>query len=181
MKKVVLFVVLAFLNIGGVFGMSMEFVNRLVPVIKQYHDIFDDIAPIEDDRAKEIALAIWDWAKNYEVDPILVAAIIATESNFRNIKGKTRNDGLGYMQIKISTALSVALDDVDKYQIKHGGLILQPRLNIRLGTMYLRRLYVICGSWAEAIEAYNNDKTGRYLKKVVDNYFRIKDLMYHER
>ena len=152
---------------------KQDFIRRMIPVIKGYHDSFA-IVNMEDERALALANWIWEWSENYELDPILVSAIIATESNFRNVKGLTRDDGLGYMQIKVETAKAMAGDKESRDQIEHGALILRPEMNIQLGCKYLKYLLHVFGNWAKAISAYNADTEEKYLSKVVNNYLYIR-------
>ena len=79
-------------------------------------------------------------ARKYEIDPDLVTAIIKVESNFRPFlktkevskKGKFIGFSYGLMQVLDSTARI--------FKVKNPNLLLNPIINITVGTMYLRDL-----------------------------------------
>lgn len=75
-------------------------------------------------------------ADRHNVPPALVQAVIAVESSYRpRVRGK---DGeLGLMQITVPVAQDWRRHTGRKYGAK--GLLLDPRLNIEIGTWYLGR------------------------------------------
>ena len=91
-------------------------------------------------------------AKNYDLDPALVAAVIYQESKFR-ADAKSSSGALGLMQLKPETAEGIA--------IRTGGSRFQtsdlynPEINIRYGSFYLRRLIRKYGDTRLALAAYN--------------------------
>lgn len=118
---------------------------------------------------------IEQYAKEFGVDPLLVAAIIRTESNFRTDAVSSKG-ALGLMQIMPETARWVA------GQLKMGPLteeqILAPEINIKLGTWYLASLLKeFDGRVDVAIAAYNGGR-GR-----VSNWLQNKvwSGQYHDR
>lgn len=91
----------------------------------------------------------------HNVDPLLVAAIIRVETNFRT--GHESSKGaIGIMQIMPETALWI----LKKLKLHHrwtvGELKNNPELNILIGTWYLQFLYKQFNhNWIAAIAAYN--------------------------
>ncbi len=76
-------------------------------------------------------------AREYEVDPFLIAAVIKVESGFRpNVTSPKGARGL--MQLMPGTALETSeragIDSFDQQ------MLFEPELNIRLGTLYLSML-----------------------------------------
>ena len=105
-------------------------------------------------------------AKEFGVDPLLVAAIIRTESHFRE-DAVSPKGALGLMQIMPETARWVA------EQLNLGTLtdeqILSPEINIKLGTWYLASLLKeFNGRLDVAIAAYNGGR-GRVSKWLHNN------------
>jgi soluble lytic murein transglycosylase len=92
-------------------------------------------------------------AKNYELDPALVAAVIYQESKFR-ADAKSESGAIGLMQLQPDTARGIA--------IRTGGTRFQtsdlynPEINVRYGSWYLRHLLnKYDGDERTALAAYN--------------------------
>lgn len=76
-------------------------------------------------------------ARQFNLDPALISAIILCESSF-NASAKSSKDALGLMQLMPETADWVAGKlDVDNYT---PDMVLQPAVNIRFGAWYLQFL-----------------------------------------
>ncbi len=76
------------------------------------------------------------YAEEYDVDKMLIFAIIKAESNF-NPNAKSHNNAKGLMQLMEKTAVDVSnQENIDLYN---------PETNIQIGTQYL----------AELLEKYN--------------------------
>jgi peptidoglycan lytic transglycosylase len=91
-------------------------------------------------------------ARNYDLDPALLAAVIYQESKFR--PGARSNSGaVGLMQLTPETAKGIA--------IRTGGHafttddLLDPEINIRYGSWYLRHLFEKYGEERLVLAAYN--------------------------
>jgi soluble lytic murein transglycosylase len=91
-------------------------------------------------------------ARNYHLDPALVAAVIYQESKFRP-RAKSSSGAIGLMQLKPETAEGIA--------IRTGGTqfrtsdLYDPEINIRYGSWYLRHLLDKYGDEKSALAAYN--------------------------
>ena len=92
------------------------------------------------------------YAEEFDLDPQLVCAVIHAESRFR-VGVVSRAGASGLMQIMEETAYWIApragLDDFSYDQI------LDPEINIRLGTYYLSTLKAYFGDLEVALAAYN--------------------------
>lgn len=136
------------------------------------------------------------YAEEYNVDPLLIFAIIKTESNF-NTNSKSSKEAKGLMQLMENTAnelFTEESEDLDLYN---------PEINIKLGTYYFSKLlekydYQIgialaaynagmgnVNSWIEKriIQANGSDlenipykETNMYVRKVLNNYIIYKEL-----
>src|SRR6187397_2737878 len=91
-------------------------------------------------------------ARNYHLDPALVAAVIYQESKFR-ADAKSSSGAIGLMQLRPETAEGIA--------IRTGGTHFQvsdlynPEINVRYGSWYLRHLLDKYGDERDALAAYN--------------------------
>ena len=91
-------------------------------------------------------------AKNYQLDPALLAAVIYQESKFE-ADAKSETGALGLMQLQPDTAKGIA--------IRTGGSRFQtsdlynPEINIRYGSWYLRHLLNKYDDEKLALAAYN--------------------------
>lgn len=92
-----------------------------------------------------------DYSKKYDVDPNLVYAIIKSESNFKK-EAISNKDAKGLMQIMYPTAVDVAKVlniNIDEQKI------LDPEINIMLGTKYISMLISKYNDLSLALAAYN--------------------------
>jgi soluble lytic murein transglycosylase len=91
-------------------------------------------------------------ARNYELDPALVAAVIYEESRFRS-DAQSPAGAIGLMQLQPDTARGIALrTGGTRFQLSD---LWDPELNIRYGCWYLRHLLQKYGDERHALAAYN--------------------------
>jgi len=99
----------------------------------------------------------WNAVKRYAVenqlDPYLVAALIRQESEF-NPAAVSRADAIGLMQLLPVTGKRMAHElKVRKYSV---GMLVEPGVNVQLGTRYFRQLVQkFDGNLEAALAAYN--------------------------
>ena len=91
-------------------------------------------------------------ARNYQLDPALLAAVIYQESKFRS-DARSDSGAIGLMQLQPETAKGIA--------IRTGGSRFQtsdlynPEINVRYGSWYLRHLLDKYDDEKTALAAYN--------------------------
>jgi len=91
-------------------------------------------------------------ARNYNLDPALLAAVIYQESKFK-ADARSASGAIGLMQLLPNTAKGIALHT--------GGTafrvddLYNPELNVRYGAWYLRHLLEKYGDERTALAAYN--------------------------
>jgi soluble lytic murein transglycosylase len=91
-------------------------------------------------------------ARNYDLNPALLAAVIEQESKFR-ADAKSSAGAIGLMQLQPATAKGIA--------IRTGGTkfvlsdLYDPELNVRYGAWYLHHLLLKYGDERLALAAYN--------------------------
>lgn len=121
---------------------------------------------------------IYTISNKYAIDPVFISAVIAVESNFRNVKGP--GGVLGMMQILPSTAKGIAKLLKLETPKDWNDLLNDYKLNITYGTAYLSYLYKKTGSLQKALEEYNNGKNKvTYAQTVMKQYEYYKNL--HEK
>jgi soluble lytic murein transglycosylase-like protein len=112
-------------------------------------------------------------ARDFEVEPALVKAVVAAESNFQ-IRAVSRVGALGLMQLMPATAAQMGVREP-----------FRPSENLRGGTRYLRAMLDRYGDVRRALAAYNAGPTAvdryegippyretkAYVKRVL-NYYR---------
>jgi soluble lytic murein transglycosylase len=103
-------------------------------------------------------------SKKYGYDPLLLTAVIITESSFNNY-ARSSKGALGLMQIRPSTGKYLA----NEVNVEWNGSssLYDPKTNIILGAYYLNKLFIDFGDLGLALEAYNHGPTRlkQYLKK----------------
>ena len=104
---------------------------------------------------KEYEEYVEKYSKQYNVDENLVYAVIKAESNF-NSNAKSSKDAIGLMQLIESTAQEVCKKtdlQFSKEELKEK--LLEPEVNINIGTKYLSILIEKYKSIEVAVTAYN--------------------------
>jgi len=94
------------------------------------------------------------YADSMDIDPNLVYAIIKNESNFRR-NAQSPVGAMGLMQLMEPTAYDIAHNHgvIPDFSIDD---VLEPAVNIRLGTWYIRHLLNLYdGNLVNALAAYN--------------------------
>jgi soluble lytic murein transglycosylase len=104
-------------------------------------------------------------AREFGVDPLLVAAVIRVESKY-DARAVSPKGALGLMQLMPATAEWIAPQA--GYSFLSEEMILQPEVNIRLGTWYLANLSKeFNGDLDKVIASYNGGRgqVARWLKE----------------
>ena len=91
-------------------------------------------------------------ARNYDLDPALLAAVIYQESKFR-ADSRSSSGAIGLMQLRPDTAKGIALHTGgSRFRVDD---LYDPEINIRYGCWYLRHLLLKYGDEETALAAYN--------------------------
>jgi soluble lytic murein transglycosylase-like protein len=103
-------------------------------------------------------------SKKYGYNPLLLTAVIITESSFNNY-ARSSKGALGLMQIRPATGKELASEV--NIQWNGSSTLYDPETNIVLGAYYLNKLFIDFGDLGLALEAYNHgpSRLKRYLKK----------------
>ena len=141
-------------------------------------------------RAAEVRLAdaIVRESRNYGLDPLLVLAVIKTESVFYNW-ARSEKGAAGLMQIREDTGQYLA----NELGIKWEGekTLYDPELNVKMGVYYLAVLFNAYEDNGTALAAYSSgptlvtarlgrgeDPPSRYGDKVTSSYRNLKEGTY---
>ena len=104
---------------------------------------------------KDYKECLQKYAQEYNVDENLIYALIKAESNF-NSNAKSSKDAIGLMQLMESTAQDVCKKtDLQISSDELSEKLLEPDININIGTKYLSILIQKYGNIEIAITAYN--------------------------
>ena len=101
-------------------------------------------------------------ARNYRIEPALLAAVIDAESKFR-ANAKSPSGAIGLMQLMPSTAHGIAVHTGgSQFQTQD---LYNPEINVRYGSWYLRHLLDKYGDERTALAAYNagQDNVDRWM------------------
>jgi soluble lytic murein transglycosylase len=91
-------------------------------------------------------------ARNYRLDPALLAAVIYQESKFR-ADVESRSGAIGLMQLLPDTAKGIAVHTGgSRFRVQD---LYTPEINVRYGSWYLRHLLDKYGDERTALAAYN--------------------------
>ncbi|HEX5467832.1 MAG TPA: lytic transglycosylase domain-containing protein [Gaiellaceae bacterium] len=91
-------------------------------------------------------------ARNYDLDPALLAAVIYRESKF-DAQAHSDSGAIGLMQLLPDTAKGIALHTGgSRFEVDD---LWNPEINVRYGAFYLRRLLNKYGDIRLALAAYN--------------------------
>ncbi len=91
-------------------------------------------------------------ARNYDLDPALLAAVIYQESKFK-ASARSSSGAIGLMQLLPDTAKGIAIH-TGGTQFRVADLY-DPEINVRYGAWYLRHLLDKYGDERTALAAYN--------------------------
>jgi soluble lytic murein transglycosylase len=91
-------------------------------------------------------------ARNYDLDPALLAAVIYRESKF-DPKAESSSGAIGLMQLLPDTARGIALHTGGNAFVVDD--LYDPEINVRYGSFYLRRLLSKYDDERLALAAYN--------------------------
>jgi soluble lytic murein transglycosylase-like protein len=162
-----------------------EKLKTLEEKLKILNIIEDFQVGFKEKEVGELTQVIYEESEKYGYDPLLILALILTESSFR--KGQVSEMGAeGLMQVKPSVGYDLA---------KRRGLnwkgelsLFEPAFNIQLGTLYLFELILKFKDVKKAIVAYNvgedalklrlrsGEKMPVYfLSKVLKTYKKLKE------
>src|SRR6185312_7336746 len=91
-------------------------------------------------------------ARNYDLDPALLAAVIYQESKFK-ADARSTSGAIGLMQLLPDTAKGIALHTGgSRFRVED---LYDPEINVRYGAFYLHRLLTKYGDTKLALAAYN--------------------------
>jgi len=91
-------------------------------------------------------------ARNYRLDPALLAAVIYQESKFE-ADARSEAGAIGLMQLRPATAKGIALrTGGSRFRVDD---LYDPEINVRYGAWYLRHLLDRYGDEETALAAYN--------------------------
>jgi soluble lytic murein transglycosylase len=115
-------------------------------------------------------------ARNYELDPALLAAVIYTESKF-DANAESTAGAIGLMQLLPDTAKGIAIRTGGKHFVVSDLYV--PELNVRYGAWYLRHLLDRYGDERTALAAYNAGQANVDRWKAADVGIQFRETRYY--
>ncbi|MBO8160339.1 MAG: transglycosylase SLT domain-containing protein [Thermosipho sp. (in: Bacteria)] len=163
MKKIT--IALIILVVLNVFALPGQWFRDMIKELRASHGL-----ETYDQMIYEIEETILSVAKETGLDPLLITSVIIVESEFRNVLGLWGE--LGMMQIKPETAAFVAkIYGIEQPEEGWIRILWDYKLNIRIGTYYLKYLYDKFGNIADAIKNYNGGIYKEiYAEKILKKY-----------
>jgi len=133
----------------------------------------------------DLARVIFEESRKYNYDPMLIMAVILTESSFK--KGQVSNAGArGVMQVMPDIGRDLAAKTGMRW--RGSDQLFDPVTNIRLGTLHLFEQILKFKDVKKGLIAYNLGETrlrgrlrenkplpGQYVRRVWENYNMLKD------
>ncbi|MFQ3574373.1 MAG: transglycosylase SLT domain-containing protein [Thermodesulfovibrionales bacterium] len=161
----------SFLNRIGNYRYSVNIISK-APYSEEYHSLLYPHV-----FADEISEA----SRHTGIDPLLIMAIIREESRY-DTEARSIAGAIGLMQLMPSTAKN--FQRISHVSFSDNRQLYNPRINIAIGTAYLKHLIKQFGSLPPSIAAYNAGeepvnqwiKSGNY--KGIDEF--IEDIPYSE-
>lgn len=127
-------------------------INELEEKLKILDIIEEFQVGFKDEEVAQLTRVVYSESKKYGYDPLLILALILTESSLR--KGQVSTMGAqGLMQVKPS--VGYALSQRRGINWKGELSLFEPAFNIQLGTLYLFELILKFKDVKKAIIAYN--------------------------
>ncbi|MFH1742955.1 MAG: transglycosylase SLT domain-containing protein [bacterium] len=184
------------------FDVEREGLQRRIAELEERLKVLDVIenfsegAMAENEQAT-LAGVVFDESKRFGYDPLMILAIIITESNLRP-EARSSVGATGLMQVMPFVGKDLANQVVkkspdlwdDDHSIEWTGreTLLDPVKNVRLGVLHLSQLIIKFGSVRDGIRAYNHgptrlknriDSGGRlprlYMQRVLSRYETLKE------
>lgn len=173
-----------FLQKVGNYRYSVNIISR-APYSEEYHSLLYPLAFMDE---------VSESAKSNDLDPFLILAIIREESRY-DAEARSIAGALGLMQLMPNTAKRY--EKIAKVNFTNNFELYNPKINISIGSTYLKNLINYFGSLPPAIASYNAgedavkdwirkgryksidefiedipfDETNNYVKKVLTSYF----------
>ena len=123
-------------------------------------------------QSYELVKFVYDISFNYDIDYLLMLAVIRIESDFVE-DAKSKTGAVGYCQIT-----PIVVKDLNSILNRH-----TPYENIILGVQFLRKLIDRYGDLEQSLSHYNcgNIKQGqRYARRVLKYYAYLKEEVYKD-
>jgi hypothetical protein len=160
-------------------------INELEEKLKILDIIEEFQVGFKEEEVMMLTQVIYDESKKYGYDPLLILALILTESSMR--KGQVSEMGaMGLMQVKPS--VGHALTQRRGLDWKGELSLFEPAYNVQLGALYLFELILKFKDVKKAIIAYNFGENALklrlsqgqkpptyFLRKVLQNYQQLKE------
>lgn len=155
-------------------------------------DIIEEFNPeLSEQEKTSLGTVIWEESQRYGFDPVMLMALILTESSFRP-KASSPLGAQGLMQIlpQLGKELSPEVQRAHGIDLTGPQDLLDPEINIKVGTYHLFKLVLHFRDLKTAIKAYNEGATDiqrrmqegsplprLYYARVLKNYRQLRQFL----
>jgi soluble lytic murein transglycosylase len=164
--------------------------NRVLRVRKRILDTIEEFNPeLSQQEKTSLGQVIYEESERYGYDPLVLMAMIMTESSFRpDVRSHKGARGLMQIMPAVGRELSPEVEKAHGIEISSAKDLLDPEVNVKVGSYYLFKLILRFQDLKTAIRAYNEGPTdiskrirrGKpmpqiYYGKIIRNYNLLKD------
>jgi soluble lytic murein transglycosylase-like protein len=131
---------------------------------------------VSTDAMRVVVDTAYTEARRNRLDPLLILAVMAIESRFNPI-AESNYGATGLMQV-------IPRFHAEKFSAKAGESVLDPQINIRVGTRALKEYVVRGGNETAGLQLYNgaaSDPRNAYAEKVLAERARLREVVRKSR
>jgi len=174
-------------------GIELSRIQEENRVLRERQRILDTIEEFNPELSQQektsLGQVIYEESERYGYDPLVLMAMIMTESSFRP-DVRSHKGARGLMQIlpSLGRELSQEVEKTHGIEISSAKDLLDPEVNVKVGSYYLFKLILRFQDLKTAIRAYNEGPTdiskrirrGKpmpqvYYSKIIDNYHLLRE------
>ncbi len=174
-------------------GIELSRIQEENRVLRERQRILDTIEEFNPELSQQektsLGQVIYEESERYGYDPLVLMAMIMTESSFRP-DVRSHKGARGLMQIlpSLGRELSQEVEKTHGIEIISAKDLLDPEVNVKVGSYYLFKLILRFQDLKTAIRAYNEGPTDIskrirrgnpmpqvYYSKIIDNYHLLRE------
>jgi soluble lytic murein transglycosylase len=174
-------------------GIELSRIQEENRVLRERQRILDTIEEFNPELSQQektsLGRVIYEESERYGYDPLVLMAMIMTESSFRpDVRSHKGARGLMQIMPAVGRELSPEVEKAHGIEISSAKDLLDPEVNVKVGSYYLFKLILRFQDLKTAIRAYNEGPTdiskrirrGKpmphiYYSKIINNYNLLRE------
>lgn len=171
---------------------KIENENKQLRERQRIWDVIEEFNPQLSERDKtSLGNVVWEESSRYGFDPVLLMALIFTESSFRpNARSHLGAQGLMQVMPFVGEELSPEVEKVLGVKMESLDDLYEPEVNVKVGTYHLFKMILRFNDVKTAIKAYHGGPTNIqrrilrgtpmpqvYYSKVMENYQMLREFL----